>query len=419
MFLDTAIIHCKAGNGGNGVVSWRREKYIPMGGPDGGDGGKGGDIIFEADSSLNTLISFRYTQKFHAENGQPGQAENCSGRRGKDIVIKVPCGTLIKDAETNNIIDDLFSNGDRLVLLKGGRGGRGNARFANSVRRSPAFSETGELTRERKISLELKVIADVGLIGFPNVGKSTFLSVVSAARPKIANYHFTTLSPNLGVVTHNDYSYTIADIPGLIEGASEGAGLGHSFLRHTERVRLLLHILDISGSEGRVPEQDYKVIRNELNNYSGLLSSLPEIVVGNKIDLINNYKEEVLRLNKDLKIDIVPVSCATTQGIDNLLNVLTSKLKAIPKQEKMKFIPFVYEDIDKTEIKIERIDHNFYVYGGFIEDLVRGVVVSDPDSFRWFQKVLRDKGIMQGLLDKGLKNGDSIIIMDIEFEYFE
>lgn len=419
MFLDTSVIYCKAGNGGDGVVSWRREKYVPKGGPDGGDGGRGGDIIFEADISMNTLLSFRYTQKFHAEDGISGRGNNCFGKNGKDLIINVPCGTLIKDANTDGVMADLFANGDKYLLLKGGRGGRGNAKFATSVRRSPGFSETGEKTVERKIKLELKVVADVGLIGFPNVGKSTLLSVVSAAKPKIANYHFTTLSPNLGVVTHNDYSFTIADIPGLIEGASDGAGLGYNFLRHTERVRLLLHIVDISGSEDRIPENDYRIIRNELLKYSKNFSTLPEVIVANKIDLISEDSDAITKIEKELGLKVFPISAATTQGIDELLSYIADALMKLPKQQKMNFNPFVYEEKDAEEFKIEKIDSTYYVYGGLIDDLARRVVISDPESFRWFQKVLRDKGIIQGLINTGLKSGDTIAIMDIEFEYME
>lgn len=419
MFLDTAIVFCKAGNGGDGVVSWHRAKYVPKGGPDGGDGGNGGDIIFIADSSLNTLISFQYTHKFWADDGEPGSGDNCFGRNGKDLIIKVPCGTLIRDFETNSIIADLFTSGDCYSVLKGGRGGRGNAKFATSIRRSPGFSEMGEKTKERKLKLELMVVADVGIIGFPNVGKSTILSVISAAKPKIANYHFTTLSPNLGVVNINDYSFTVVDIPGLIAGASEGAGLGHSFLRHTERVRLLLHIVDISGSEGRNPINDYLIIKNELKKYSSKLASLPEIVVANKIDLLTRSDSLLEDFKKEVKTDVFPISAITTQGITELLNHIAEFLKALPKPQKLIFKPFVYESENKEEYKVEVVDNVYYVYGGMMEDLARRVVISDPESFRWFQKILRDKGVMQKLLDMGLKSGDTIAIIDIEFEYME
>jgi GTPase len=419
MFLDTAVINCKAGNGGDGVVSWHRAKFVPKGGPNGGDGGKGGDIIFMADSSMNTLISFQYTHKFWADDGEPGSGDNCFGRNGKDLIIKVPCGTLIRDFETNSVIADLFALGDSYSVLKGGRGGRGNAKFATSVRRSPGFSEMGEKTKERKIKLELMVVADVGLIGFPNVGKSTILSVISAAKPKIANYHFTTLSPNLGVVNINDYSFTVVDIPGLIEGAAEGAGLGHSFLRHIERVRVLLHIVDISGSEGRNPVNDYHIIRNELKKYSSKLALLPEIVVANKLDLLTEADCSLDNFQKEVNLEVIPISAITNQGITKLLSHIAELLKTLPKPQRLVFKPFIYEHENKEEFKVEVIDNVYYVYGGMMEDLARRVVISDPESFRWFQKVLRDKGVMGKLLEMGLKSGDTIAIMDIEFEYME
>ncbi|MFA6866532.1 MAG: GTPase ObgE, partial [Clostridia bacterium] len=288
MFLDVATIYCKAGNGGKGVVAFHREKYINQGGPDGGDGGDGGNVYFVANDSLNTLIDFRYAQHYRAEDGSSGEGANRTGKGGKDLIIKVPRGTLIRDAETNGIIADIFNVDEKVLIFSGGRGGRGNARFSTSTRKAPAFAENGEEAIERKLILELKTIADVGLVGFPNVGKSTLLSIISSARPKIANYHFTTLRPNLGVVKHYDDSFVVADIPGLIEGASEGLGLGHQFLRHIERVRLIVHIVDISGSEMRDPINDYIKIREELKNYSNILYNLPEIVVANKCDLVED-----------------------------------------------------------------------------------------------------------------------------------
>ncbi len=418
MFLDRAIVFCKAGDGGNGVVSWHRAKFIPKGGPDGGNGGKGGDIIFEGDASLNTLISFRYTQKFHAENGSDGAAQNCTGKNGKDLIIKVPCGTLIKDDETGSIIADIFKDGEQFILLKGGRGGRGNKSFATATRRSPGFSETGQKTKERKISLELKIIADVGLIGFPNVGKSTLLSVVSAAKPKIANYHFTTLNPNLGVVFHNNYSFTVADIPGLVEGASIGIGLGHHFLRHVERVRLFLHILDISETEGRDVAGDYMIVREELEKYKPELATIPEIVVANKSDLdIGNEKLD--KFFRQINIKPIKVSAVTTEGVTELLNIVVKTLMDLPKPAPMSFEPFFYDDNESIDFKIEKIDDVFYVHGGLVEYLARRVVISDQESFRWFQKVLRDKGIIDALKDMGLKSGDTISMVGVEFEFIE
>ena len=295
MFLDTVVIYCKAGNGGNGAVSFHREKYVAKGGPDGGDGGRGGNIYAIADKSLNTLIDYRYNQHFRAQNGQPGSGNTMFGAAGEDIILRVPCGTVIKDAESGGVIADVFHEGEKILLLKGGKGGRGNAKFCTPTRRTPAFAENGEITEERKFRLELKTIADVGLVGFPNVGKSTLLSVISAARPKIANYHFTTLSPNLGVVKNFDDSFVVADIPGLVEGASEGVGLGHDFLRHVDRCRLIIHVVDVSGIEGRDPIEDFEKINFELRNFDEELGSRPQIVAANKCDLATEEQIERFR----------------------------------------------------------------------------------------------------------------------------
>lgn len=417
MFLDIATIYCKAGNGGDGAVAWHREKYVATGGPDGGDGGNGGNIYFMADRSMNTLISFRYTQHFKAEDGANGQGRNCTGKAGQDLIIKVPCGTVIRDAESNGIIADIFNDGEKVLIFKGGRGGRGNARFATPTHRSPGYSEGGERTEQRKIKLELKTIADVGLVGFPNVGKSTLLSVISAARPKIANYHFTTLSPNLGMCDYYGDSFVVADIPGLIEGASEGVGLGHSFLRHVERVRLIVHLVDISGSEGRDPVEDYKAIRKELENYSIALASLPEIVVANKCDLLYGDEDTIERLEAVCGSKVHKISAATTDGVNEIKGVIANTLKDIPPVAPLEFEPFVYEEKDRSSFEVYVEDGVYYVTGGYIEELARRVVLNDGDSFRWFQRVLRDKGIIDALKEKGLKEGDTVCIMDIEFEY--
>lgn len=417
MFLDVAIIYCKAGNGGDGAVAWHREKYVATGGPDGGDGGKGGSIYFQADRSLNTLISFRYTQHFKAENGANGSGKNCSGKAGEDLIIKVPCGTIIKDAETDGIIADVFNDGEKILIFKGGRGGRGNARFATPTHRSPGYSEHGERTETRKIKLELKTIADVGLVGFPNVGKSTLLSVISAARPKIANYHFTTLSPNLGMVDCYGDSFVVADIPGLIEGASEGVGLGHSFLRHVERVRLIVHLVDISGSEGRNPVEDYLTIRKELESYSKDLSLLKEIVVANKCDLLSGDESAIEELEKVCGSKVVRLSAATTEGVKELKVLMNETLKEIPPVAPLEFVPFEYEEKDRSNFEINYIDGVYYVTGGYVEELARRVVLSDGDSFRWFQRCLREKGVIDALKEKGMEDGDTVSIMDIDFEY--
>lgn len=416
MFLDTAVIYCKAGNGGKGAVAWHREKYVATGGPDGGDGGNGGSIYFCGDNSMNTLISFRYTQHFKAEDGADGSGAHCNGKSGKDLIIKVPCGTIIKDAETDGIIADIYENGVNVLIFKGGKGGRGNARFATPTHRSPGYSESGIKTKERKIKLELKTIADVGLVGFPNVGKSTLLSVVSSARPKIAGYHFTTLSPNLGVVADFDSSYVMADIPGLIEGAAEGVGLGHSFLRHVERVRLIVHLVDVSGSEGRDPVEDYKIIRKELYNYSPELAELPEILVANKCDL--PVDEDVVKALEEVAgKPAMRISSATTMGVDKLKHVIAEKLKTLPPPAPIEFTPFEYEEEDRTAFEVYVENGVYYVTGGYVEELARRVVLSDSQSFRWFQRALREKGIIDALLKKGMKDGDTVCILDIEFEY--
>lgn len=417
MFLDVAVIYCKAGNGGDGAVAWHREKYVATGGPDGGDGGRGGSIYFQADRSINTLISFRYTQHFKAENGGNGSGKNCSGKAGEDLIIKVPCGTIIRDAESNGIIADIFNDGEKVLIFKGGRGGRGNARFATPTHRSPGYSEHGEQTETRKIKLELKTIADVGLVGFPNVGKSTLLSVISAARPKIANYHFTTLSPNLGMVESYGDSFVVADIPGLIEGASEGVGLGHSFLRHVERVRLIVHLVDISGSEGRNPVEDYLAIRKELKNYSEDLAKLKEIVVANKCDLLYGDESAIEELEKVCGSKVMRISAATTQGVTELKTLMANTLKDIPPVAPLEFTPFEYEEKDRSSFEINVENGIYYVSGGYVEELARRVVLSDGDSFRWFQRCLRDKGIIDALKEAGMQDGDTVSIMDIDFEY--
>ncbi|MCL2631303.1 MAG: GTPase ObgE [Firmicutes bacterium] len=419
MFLDTSTIHAKAGDGGDGGVSFHREKFVMFGGPDGGDGGNGGDIYIEGDPSLNTLISFRYTKKFRAGNGDKGGIKNCYGKRGLDCVIKVPRGTIVKDAESGKIIADIYEDNKPVLILEGGKGGRGNARFATAERQAPAFSELGEKTEERKLFLELKTIADVGIAGFPNVGKSTLLSVISSARPKIGNYPFTTLTPNLGVVAVDDTSFVCADIPGLIEGASEGHGLGHAFLRHIERVRLIVHVLDISPASGREPLDDYFKIRKELTAYSKELALLPEIIVANKTDITENPNKICEKIKKKTGKEVYQISAVTTDGIIALKRAIASLLAELPPLKPIEHEPFAYEKKDIGEIIIEKQNNTFFVYGGMLEIFARKVVLNDPDSFRWFQKVLRDKGVIRMLKEKGLKNLDTVKILDIEFEYLE
>jgi GTP-binding protein len=419
MFLDTATIYVKAGNGGNGRVSFYRGKYQPMGGPDGGNGGKGGDIYFEADPSTSTLINFRYSQHFRADNGNNGDSNNKTGKSGKDIIIKVPRGTIVKDADSDGILADVFNYGEKVLIFKGGIGGNGNARYCTPTRRSPAFAENGEETIERKIKLELKTIADIGLLGFPNVGKSTLLSVISEAKPKIANYHFTTLTPNLGVVKYFENNFIVADIPGLIEGAADGAGLGHEFLRHIERVRLLAHIVDISGVEGRDPVEDYKTIRQELEKYSEKLFSLPEIVIANKCDLIDENNDNIARLEKYIGQKVITISAATVSGVKELIGIMANELKGLPSLAPLEFVPYTYETVDKQDYDIEIIDGVYHVTGGYVDEIARKAYLDDIDSFNWFQKKMRDRGIIDDLRELGAKNGDTVVVVDLEFEFMD
>lgn len=418
MFLDTVTIFCKAGNGGDGAVSFHREKYVPKGGPDGGDGGRGGSIYFEADPSVNTLINFRYNQHFRAENGEKGSGCTKTGSKGNDIIIKVPRGTVVKDAETDGILADIFNYGEKVLIFKGGAGGRGNARFCTPTRRAPSFSENGVITTERKLRLELKTIADVGLVGFPNVGKSTLLSVISAARPKIANYHFTTLAPNLGVVKHHNDSFVVADIPGLIEGAAEGQGLGHEFLRHIERVRLIIHVVDVSGSENRDPVEDYKIIRNELKNYSEKLYKLPEIIAANKYDL-GAQEDKIAELEKFTGKKVYLISAATTEGVSKLMDITAEELSKLPPVAPMEFIPHEYEKVDKNAYKIEKRGETYYVTGGFVDELARSAYLDDNESFNWFQRRMRERGIIDDLRKMGAKDGDTVCVLDLEFELMD
>ena len=424
MYLDRVKIFIKAGNGGNGKTSFHTEKYVEKGGPDGGDGGNGGSIVFVADKSVDSLVDFRYTKHFRAEAGANGGSKCMRGKNGQNLTIKVPCGTVIRDNETNNIICDLFEDGSSITVLKGGEGGLGNARFKSSTRQRPSFSQTGQLCEEKEVILELKTIADVGLVGFPNVGKSTILSMLTNAKPKIANYHFTTLAPNIGVCKYAGDSFVIADIPGLIEGASEGVGLGHYFLRHIERTRLLLHVIDVSGSEERDPFSDYKIVNEELAKHGESVSELPQIIVLNKIDLVDDkakielFKNQVKKNNKN--IEIVEVSAVSNTNLDELLKVTVEKLKTLPPKQKLEYEPFVYERPNPNKYEIIRTDDGaFEIVGGFIDELVRGVVLSDFQSFSYFQKVLKDKGIIKELKKMGADENSTIRIKDIDFEIKE
>ncbi len=419
MFVDKAKIYIKSGNGGNGCTSFYTEKYVPDGGPDGGDGGKGGDVIFTVDERLNSLTDFRYEQHFRAANGENGSSRFCHGKNAPDLIVKVPRGTIIRDAETGKIIADMYEEDATVTVLKGGFGGKGNARFKSSRRKAPRFSQTGEVTDEHAVTLELKTIADVGLVGYPNVGKSTLLSVISSAKPKIANYHFTTLSPNLGVVKRYDGAFVVADIPGLIEGAGDGVGLGTEFLRHVDRTRLIVHVVDISGSEGRDPVADYRTINAELKKYDKRLASLPQIVALNKADLL--YDDEAVKnFRRHVRKPIFLISGATHQGVDELLDAVYEKLQTLPAAEKLEYEPFEYERRDTTDFEVTRDDDGgFDISGGLVEELARNVVLDSYDSFRYFQKKLKETGVIKALRKAGAKDGDTVRVLDVEFEFVE
>lgn len=419
MFIDQAQIVIKAGSGGDGKVSFFTARYVPNGGPDGGDGGKGGDIVFIADRNLNTLIDFKYKRFYKAESGVRGDTGRKFGKSGQDLFIKVPCGTVIKTLD-GKIIADLVKDNQKKTILQGGRGGKGNAKFASSKRQSPHFAQRGEITKEYTITLELKLIADVGIIGFPNVGKSTLLSVISQAKPKIANYPFTTLSPSLGVVKFGDYSFVAADIPGIIEGAAQGAGLGHRFLKHIERTRLLIHLVDISEIDGRNAVEDYNTVNKELSGFLDKLVELPQITVLNKADIlqdmtkIENFKQET---NLD---EVILISAATRQGIDKLLAVCSQKLKQLPAPELEQEPETDLETPEDNTFMIEKLEDGFYfVSGKMIDNLARNVVISDPDSLAYFQRSLNDLGINKALKEKGIKNGETVRMLDAEFEWFD
>ena len=422
MFLDRVTITIKAGDGGNGHTSFYRSKLTMNGGPDGGDGGKGGNVVFVANEGLNTLYGFTFKKKFVATNGNPGEKQLKRGHDGKDVVIEVPCGTVIKDEETGLIIADLTQNGERFVALKGGLGGRGNNFFKSPTRQAPHFSQTGEKVPMKKVILELKTIADVGLVGFPNVGKSTLLSVISNANPKIANYPFTTLHPNLGVVAHNNTSFVVADIPGLIEGASDGAGLGHYFLRHVERVRVIVHMVDISQIDGREAVDDYNKINAELKKYSSVISEVPQIVVVTKTDLIDEetLQERLLNFEKQTGKKPIVLASIMHRGIEELLDTLTEVLAKTPKKAPQEIELEEFDVRDKTSINVEECEPGvFEVSGGFIDNLIRGIVLSDEGSNAYFQNALKKYGIIDKLKQAGLKDGDTVIIKDITFEYTE
>ena len=422
MFLDRVKIIIKAGNGGNGSTSFLRNKMTAKGGPDGGEGGKGGNIVFKATQSLNTLYDLKKKKKFFAENGGDGAKKLQAGANGKDLIIKVPCGTVILDAESEKVIADLYEDNMEFIALKGGKGGHGNAYYKSSVKQSPHYSQTGEITAQREVILELKTIADVGLVGFPNAGKSTLLSCISNANPKIANYPFTTLYPNLGVCQVKGQTFVVADIPGLIEGASEGQGLGHYFLKHVERVRLILHLVDISQSDGRDFVEDYIVINKELKKYSEELSKTPQIIVFTKIDLISEdtLNQRLGRFKKEIGGEYLCISGATYSGIEELKLKTIELLSKLPKKPPLEVEENNFDKRDYESIEITRDDEGaFVVSGGKIDNFIRGVVLSDTRSFAYFQKRLQEMGIIDMLKEKGLKNGGIVKIKDITFEYSE
>lgn len=423
MFVDIVNITIKAGDGGHGAVSFYREKYVAAGGPDGGNGGKGGDIIFQADDNLSTLIDFRYKRKYNAKNGENGRERRCSGKSAEDTVIFVPRGTVIKDANTGRILADI-SGDEPVVVAKGGKGGKGNMNFATPTRQIPRFAKPGYPGEKYDVTLELKLLADVGLVGFPNVGKSSLISVVSAAKPAIANYHFTTLSPVLGVVKHAEKSFVMADIPGLIEGASEGVGLGHAFLRHVERCRLIVHVVDVSGIEGRDPKDDFEKINFELENFSADLAQRPQIIAANKADMAT--EEQIAEFKAFIEEKGLPfflISAATTQGTKELIEAVAAKLDTLPpviRYEKEELTQQMLDEIEKQKhsFKVQKVDDGFFtVEAEFLLPILETCNMDDYESLQYLQRVLRSSGIIDALEQEGVEEDDVVAIYDFEFNY--
>lgn len=425
MFYDYAKVHVKAGDGGNGIVAWRREKYVPMGGPAGGDGGNGGSIILEADNNLRTLIDFRYNTHYKAERGKHGQGSSMHGSSAEDKILKVPVGTVVRDAETEQILADLTASGQRVVVAKGGRGGRGNTHFVSSTHRAPTLAENGDAGEERWITLELKLLADVGLVGFPNVGKSTIISHVSAAKPKIADYHFTTIVPNLGMVKVDEgRSFVMADIPGLIEGAAEGAGLGHRFLRHTERTKVLVHVLDISGSEGRNPLEDFAIVNQELERYNSKLMKRPMVIAANKTDILGE-EDYLTRLKEELpEYEVFPISAATGEGLKPLVYRLAElveqtelEVEEVTPTDEVKVTKSVE---DEVKFVIEQDELGVYVVSGAeIERQWRRTNFVNEDAVSRFLQIVEAMGVVNALRDMGCKDGDTVRIKDVEFDFVD
>jgi len=425
MFIDKARIFVKAGNGGNGAVSFRREKYVPAGGPDGGDGGRGANIIMVADTGLRTLMDFKYKKKYSAQHGEDGSKKKRAGKNGEDLILSVPEGTVIRDEKTGLIIADLKKAGDQAVVARGGYGGKGNQHFANAVRQAPAFAKSGTDGQERWITLELKMIADVGLLGFPNVGKSTFLSVVTSAKPKIANYHFTTLTPNLGVVqTRHGESFVIADIPGIIEGAADGVGLGHDFLRHVERTKVLVHIVDISGIEGRDPIDDFEKINEELRLYNERLSTRPQLVVANKSDLLfdESIYENFKKTMEEKGYEVFKMSAATRDGVDQVIDRVSQLLNEVEEVELVSKEEMYRPELDVDDeagLKIEVDEDGIYVVTGKeLRRIMYSVNFDDMESLQFFQAQMEAKGVFDMLREAGIEDGDTVKIYELEFEFY-
>ena len=423
MFKDTSKIFIQAGKGGDGAVTFHREKYVAAGGPDGGDGGNGGNIVAVASKDVSTLLDFRYKKKYVAQDGGNGRDGRRSGKNGEDLVIKFPCGTLIRDSESGKVICDLKADGDSFVIAKGGSGGWGNSHFATATRQTPKFAKSGLPGDEREITLELKLIADVGLLGFPNVGKSTFLSVVSDAKPKIANYHFTTLVPNLGVVKVGEgTSFVIADIPGIIEGAHEGVGLGHDFLRHVERTRILLHFVDVSGSEGRDPVEDVHIINDELKNYSEKLAEKPQVIIANKMD-IPSFEENYAKFKEQMENEgftVMAISAATHKGVSDVINMAARMLSELPVEEDDDYDYLNLDEARKADnIEITVEDNVYIVEGMYVRKIVGSTNFDDYESLQYFQRALRKSGIIEMLEEKGIKEGDTVHMYGVEFDYIK
>ena len=422
MFVDKVRITVCGGRGGDGAVAFHREKYVAAGGPDGGDGGHGGNVVLRVNDNMTTLLDFRYKRKYSAESGVNGAGRRMSGKRGENLIIQVPRGTVVRDAETNAIIVDM-STGEDFVIAKGGRGGWGNSHFATPTRQVPRFAKAGLKGQERDIILELKLLADVGLVGFPNVGKSTLLSVTSNARPKIANYHFTTLFPNLGVIYVDEgVSFVMADIPGIIEGAAEGAGLGHDFLRHIDRCRLLVHVVDVSGSEGRDPVTDFNAICAELHDYSVDLSNRPMIVAANKIDIMDPESDNLERLRKccdDLGLELYEISAGTTQGTRNLMRIIAEHLRTLPPVTiyEPEYVEKVEEAGDPSALEIEHLGNTWLITGTWLERMIMNINFDDFESRNYFDLQLRKCGLFQRLEEMGIEDGDTVDIYDFQFEY--